>query len=361
MPEIIVNLHMHTRYSDGSGSHGDIVEAARKADIDVVIVTDHNLWVNGLEDYYGNGTGGSQKPILLLVGEEIHDRTSTVAKNHLLVFNANQELANLASDPQKLIDGVNKAGGQSFIAHPFEKAAPLIGEPDIPWQDWNVQGYTGIELWNGFSEYKGLLRNWLQTIYYAFNFGRIAHGPYPETLAKWDELLQERRVVAIGGTDAHALQMKLWLLKRVIFPYEKHFRTINTHLIIPQELTGDVVEDKAMIFDAFRQGHAFVGNDWPAATRWFTFTAQGMQKSVIMGDTIEAKGGVTLQIRVPRLASHLHAECRLLKDGAVIKVWHKSENCTHIITEPGVYRVEVYLPFYGKKRGWIFSNPIYVR
>jgi hypothetical protein len=29
--------------------------------------------------------------------------------------------------------------------------------------------------------------------------------------------------------------------------------------------------------------------------------------------------------------------------------------------EPGAYRVEVYRNFRGLNRGWIFSNPIYVR
>ena len=50
MPEVIVNLHMHTRYSDGDGSHTDIVQAALRAGLDAVIVTDHNVWVNGPED-----------------------------------------------------------------------------------------------------------------------------------------------------------------------------------------------------------------------------------------------------------------------------------------------------------------------
>ena len=31
MHEIVVNLHMHTRYSDGSGTHKDIAQAAMQA------------------------------------------------------------------------------------------------------------------------------------------------------------------------------------------------------------------------------------------------------------------------------------------------------------------------------------------
>jgi hypothetical protein len=49
-----------------------------------------------------------------------------------------------------------------------------------------------------------------------------------------------------------------------------------------------------------------------------------------------------------------------LKDGKTIKTWLNKDSCTHITTEPGVYRVEAYLDYLGIRRGWIFSNPIYV-
>ena len=51
----------------------------------------------------------------------------------------------------------------------------------------------------------------------------------------------------------------------------------------------------------------------------------------------------------------------VIKDGQVIKTWRKREICTYITTEPGVYRVEVFLSYLGRRRGWIYSNPIYVR
>jgi len=94
----------------------------------------------------------------------------------------------------------------------------------------------------------------------------------------------------------------------------------------------------------------------PASTKGFIFKAQGKEKTVVMGEEIPAKGGVTLQIRLPGLA-----DCRLIKDGKIIKVWKRNENFAYITTEPGVYRVEVYRRYLGRKVGWIFSNPIYVR
>jgi hypothetical protein len=55
------------------------------------------------------------------------------------------------------------------------------------------------------------------------------------------------------------------------------------------------------------------------------------------------------------------AEIRLMKDGAMIRRMRKAYALSHLTTEPGVYRVEVYRRFRGLKRGWIYSNPIYVR
>jgi hypothetical protein len=63
-----------------------------------------------------------------------------------------------------------------------------------------------------------------------------------------------------------------------------------------------------------------------------------------------------LQARLP-----FPAELRLIMDGQLLFKWDHQTACTHITTEPGVYRIEAYKNFLGKKRGWIYSNPIYVR
>ncbi len=353
MPEIIANLHMHTPYSDGHGSHQDIAAAAQKAGLDMVMVTDHNVWVDGPEKYYQDG----DRRVLMLVGEEIHDQARAPQKNHLLVFGADQELATLAANPQRLLDGAREAGGLTFLAHPFDSENKLFNEPDLSWVNWEVTGYTGIELWNGLTEFKSLLRSRLHAVFYAFNPARVATAPFPETLKKWDELLARgRKVAAIGGSDAHALPGKMGPFRRIIFPYEYHFRSVNTHLILPRPFSGAFAKDKALALDALRQGHAFIGYDLPAPTRGFRFSAQGKDAVAIMGDEIPAKNGVTLQVRLPQ-----RTECNLLKDGKVIKTWDNRDTCTHITTAPGVYRVEVFIFFRGKRRGWIYSNPIYVR
>jgi hypothetical protein len=353
MNEIVTNLHMHTPYSDGHYTHPEIVRAALKTGLDAVIVTDHNVWVNGPEDYYRDG----DRRVLMLVGEEVHDQGREPQKNHLLVFGANREMATLAHDPQLLIEGVKKAGGISFIAHPVDPAAPAVGEPDISWESWDVLGFNGIELWNGFSEFKTLLKSRLHAVFYAYFPQRIARGPLPDALRRWDGLLsKDRRVVAIGGSDAHALPASMGPLRRTLFPYEFHFRAVNTHLLLPTPLSGEVAADRRLVLEALERGHAFIGYDLPASTSGFRFSAQGKDAIAWMGDELPAKDGVTLQVRMPR-----RAECRLLKDGKALKIWRNRETCTHITAEPGVYRVEVHIDYLGRQRGWIYSNPIYVR
>jgi hypothetical protein len=197
----------------------------------------------------------------------------------------------------------------------------------------------------------------LHGAFYAFFPALVAHQPISATIAKWDELLaQGQRVVAIGGSDAHALHLNLGPISRVIYPYEFHFRAVNTHVLLAEPLSGDVHTDRKLIYDALGQGHCFIGYDLPAPTRGFTFTAQGLEKNAIMGDELPAKNGVTLQVKLPS-----PAEMRLLKDGQVIQTWKNKLSGAHITTEPGVFRVEVYRRHLGKLRGWIYSNPIYVR
>jgi hypothetical protein len=343
---------MHTPYSDGHASHEGIARAALQAGLDFVVTTDHNIWVGGLDGYRTFG----EKKVLLLVGEEIHDQTREPQKNHLLVYETFKELSQLAPDPQELINAVNDAGGLAFIAHPIDPEAKGFNEPDLSWVDWDVDGFVGIELWNYMSEFKSHLSSFMRAFYYAYNPTRIAYGPFPEAIVRWDSLLASgKRVVAIGGADAHAFPVSMGPLKRVLYPYKFHFRTVNTHVITDDPLSGDVEIDRKRLFSAIRHGRCFVGYDLPAPTNGFRFTAIGDEDHAIMGDRLQAGFGVTLQVKSPS-----RANLRLVRNGVTIKVWENSEAAVHTATEPGAYRVEASIYYKGRMRGWIFSNPIYI-
>jgi len=346
--EIVANPHAHTPYSDGTWYHTQIAQAAAEAGIDLVIVTDHNIWVDEVEGYYGN--------VLLLVGEEVHNVQRLPQCNHLLIFGAEEEMAPQSGGSQQLIDGVNEKGGLCFLAHPVERGSPLGPELDaIPWDDWEINGYTGIELWNYMSEFKGLIQSRLAALFYAHYPEVGITGPFRYTLRLWDRLLAEgRRVVAIGGADAHGNSHSLGPIKRVVFPYKHLFGCVNTHILIPSTLTRDLETDKAAIYEALRDGHCFVGYDALGSTRGFRFYARSGSKVVTMGDELKREAALIIQVEVPALA-----DIRLLCDGQVV-ARIRGQGLEHTTSLPGIYRVEVYRRYRLRQRAWIFSNPIYV-
>lgn len=353
MFEITINLHMHTHHSDGTGSHQDIARAALRAGLQAVIVTDHNKLVKEQEGYFSqNG-----KKVLVLVGEEIHDNHTHARNNHLLVFGAQEELAGMAEDTQALLNEINKQGGLSFIAHPIDPAAPKFNQGDFSWDKWDLIGYTGIELWNGFSEFKTRLKSIPAALWYAYHPKRVARGPIPQTLQLWDDLTRTgNQVVAVGGSDAHAMDASLGPIRKKLFPYEYHFKSVNTHLLLPTELTGDLNTDRGLIYTALRAGHAFIGYDLPSSTHGFRFSAQNARGKVLMGDETNLAEDTRLLIELPH-----PVDCQLIRNGEKIQIWHKAKSCQYLVKVPGTYRVEAFIPYKGLKRGWIYSNPIYIR
>jgi hypothetical protein len=92
----------------------------------------------------------------------------------------------------------------------------------------------------------------------------------------------------------------------------------------------------------------------PHTTKGFRFSGSGKGKGV-MGEQVRLNAGATLQISTPA-----RANIRLIRHGAVVASITNDTHLTHIPTEPGAYRVECTIPYEGKERGWIYSNPIYL-
>jgi hypothetical protein len=297
--------------------------------------------------------------VLLLVGEEIHDQTRQPQKNHLLVYGAEQELARHAADPQALLDAVKEAGGLAFLAHPVDPPAPLFREPDLSWVSWEVHGYTGLELWNYMTAFKALLTSRTRAVRYAFTPELGIQAPFPETLERWDALTREgQKVVAVGNADAHGTEYHLGGLRRTIFPYEFLFRQVNTHLLTEAALNGDYEHDRLLLLSALGRGHCFVAYDGAGPARGFRFSASAERGSPMMGDEVVNRNGLTLQVAVPA-----QADLRLLRDGQEVARWDHNTHATHHVPAGagGVFRVEVHRQYQGRRRGWIYSNPIYVR
>jgi hypothetical protein len=363
---------MHTIYSDGTGTFDDLIRAASQEGLDFVFVTDHNLLVRDKEEGY-------RKRVLTLVGEEVHDEGRNPPGNHLLCLGVHHEVANHAPDPQELIDAVNAQGALAFLAHPIEEFTSLL--PDhYDWYDWDVTNYHGVELWNYMSNFRGHATSKWKALALGFFPHWFTIGPLPAMLKKWDELTQQRPVVAIGGTDVHAQTYNLGLIRRRFLPYDHCARALNTHILTTEAFRGPlnpdridpqdetIMHDRQLVLDALAAGHCWVGYDLVHPTRGFRFAAWQApstqvptpddEPQAIMGDSLpRPSDGHVTHFSVQTPAS---GQIRLLHNGRVV-AQADGTSLTHASPEPGVYRVEVWKRRWLKHRGWIFSNPIYVR
>jgi len=305
MHEYVGSIHLHTTASDGNADFDEVAHLASQAGLEFVMATDHNVLVTGKDGWYGD--------LLLLVGEEIHDIERLPEANHYLAFNIKEEVAQHAKDAQVVIDAVNAQGGFGFLAHPFEHSTPFSGEPEIDWVDWQVKGYAGLEIWNYMSEFKAYLPN-----------------------------------------DVHATVYTLGPLKRAIHSYEHCFRTVRTHILSPQPFNGQLEHDRNLVYEALKTGHTFVAYDLIGDTRGFRFLARCGNDEAIMGEEIALEGEAEFEVVSP-----LPALLRLVHRGKIM-AQKRGQTLRYRAREKGAYRVEAYRHYLLRRRGWVFTNPIYI-
>ena len=351
--EIIANIHIHSSYSDGEKLHPEIAKVAAQCGLDVIFITDHNILVEGFDGYYTFGG----KRVLLITGEEIHDKNRNPQKNHLLTLGVSKSHANLAKNPQNLIDSIVNDCGLTFIAHAYDPELPAFDEADLSWEDWSVERFTGLELWNNLSEFKIRAKSKLHAFFYAFFPKFLALEPPIQIRNIWDTLLNKgKKIIAIGGSDAHTLTYKFGPFVKEVFPYSFHFKTINTHIILSEQLSYSPKEDSKNIIESLQSGNVFIANDSIKPSKGFCFFAKLNGKVYPMGAELNFKEGLYILAQLP-----YPADCVLSRNGKPIIEMKKSSQLDFMVTEKGVYRLECFRNYLFKKRGWIFSNPIYIR
>jgi hypothetical protein len=325
-------VHVHTIWSDGSGDLTDIVEAAREAEVGFVVVTDHSTLA-----LKRRGDEGWFEGVLVLVGEEV-----TNSEEHCLSLDIERCIpAHLAT--HDIIEEIARQNGLSFIVHPHGRYRLLVKVRDLSWTAWSSETFTGMEIWSYMFDWVSRVHYLTMPYYLAFP-DRAVRGPFPETLAKWDELNRDRRVVGIGGVDAHAKTIG----PLVTMSYASLFRTVRTHVLMERPLEGSLSSDSAAIYGALAGGRCFIAYERHALATGFRFAALSAGEWAHMGDRIESAGGVQFVSTTPSRAS-----LRLLRDGKLVREVD-GEELVHQTSDPGVYRVEVFL----NGRPWIYSNPI---
>jgi hypothetical protein len=347
--EYVGNLHVHSLYSDGAATIKEIAVSAGKAGLDFVCINDHAHMSNALhleeEGYYGS--------VLLLVGAEIGIRY-----HHYLAFDLKTPVIENEQDPQQVIDEVNRQGAFGFIAHPFEKGMPFLEKSVVyTWNDLSVTGFSGVCIWNFTSRWKERIKTAFHGLFCISFKSRTLQGPSEETLHFWDRVCRERKVIGIGGSDAHGSFVKLGPFRLIPFTYDFLLKTINIHILLNRRMSKDFAAAKEEVYGAMKAGRLFVAHDGLAPAKGFRFDFSSEEGSqLFMGEEGPIGKGGTLVVETPR-----YSEIRLIREGQEVRTWRGKE-AVYSVRDKGVYRVEVYLRvnLFGW-RPWIFSNPIYLR
>ncbi len=333
-------VHVHTMLSDGGGTPDEVVKAARDAGLRFVAITDHgHLDAKPLEGYHDG--------VLLLVGTEI----STTA-GHLLALGTSAPGFRFSGDPLDALDDIHELGGHAFAAHPDSNRS------DLRFTGWSLPGPWGLELINGDSQWRAAGRAGLArtAVFYALNsrYSLLATLTPPKAaLESWDQLLQERDVPGLAGSDAHS-RIPLPGGRALRFPsYAALFDLFRVYALVPEALSGRADSDAQAVLAALGAGRSYMAVEALAPADGFSFTLEGEAGRWTMGDSAPPGPGLRLRAggRLPA-----GARLRLLRDGRPLL--EHTGRLEWPSPEPGVYRVEVYVP--GWRTPWLISNPIVV-
>lgn len=347
-------IHIHSVNSDGTGTVKQIADAAKKAGLEWIIITDHNN-LAAKEGFY-NG-------VCVIVGEEITPNYG----NHYLALDIKTPIS-ADMHAREYIKKVKEQGGFGFLAHPDEKKSRKNSYKYLPWKDWDIKDFGGIEIWNFFSDWADAYsdRNIFESAYAYFFRNYILSGPTKRIMGIWDKFNNETEAIipAIGGVDAHSFNIKKAFLSLKVFSYPYSFGTITNFIHLEDEFPKDFEGQKKAILEAVKSGRNLIinrvwgGKCWDHCivgecfeSKCLNFYIKSGDIKAYSGDIIQYDESLKLFVDLP-----LDADVRIVHNGKVV-LQKQDKNLELGNLKKGKYRLEAYY----KKHPWIFSNPILVR
>jgi hypothetical protein len=340
-------FHLHSVFSDGLGRIEEICLAARSENLDFVILTDH-----GRPNRQSSAATAWIHDTLLIGASEF-----SLDAGHMAAAGYKVPGYEFPPEAQEAIDEVERDGGVTFISHPFDGR--------IPWTDWRVRGFTGIEILSLYQMAKQNLLYGLTLFPLQYllspDYALTALISYPhKEMATWDRFNRAGKCFGIYALDTHA---KLPISKNASFhfpSYEATFRILNVYVKVDRELEKDPQAAAATIIAALRRGNFFsVIESLAAANGFEAYYLQADGRRVEMGGDARSTGG-SLVLKLPFLFS---TDVKIRRDGAIFRTFEDNsrQELDVPIEAPGVYRCEISLHA-GRFRGlpWILANPIYV-
>jgi len=351
-------MHIHTTYSDGSGSYSQIERICDSLGLDFAIITDHNT-VLPMEDHLASRFGMT----LIVPAVEI---STDGEHGHFLVIGDSIPMIprNGITSDEVFHDAISKKD-MVVLAHVFHPRSTL------DWDNWSIGNFTGIELYNFDEGWRSTLNffriNKLIGAYISYGFEPEALNyllSYPEKeMQKFDELNINRKVIGVGSLDAHA-NVNFGKSVAWHFPsYQSLFELVHTVIVTRQPFDGSYHHDRELLIKAIRDGNMFVGFSGLEQARGFLFTASSDTNEVMMGDSLRVEKSARLHIEMPDSNG---VETQIVWNGEIIATYNNASSIDLPVIHPGEYRIQAFqkrvmLPLFMKRSfPWILSNPIYI-
>lgn len=328
-------LHVHSRYShDSTGRIAEILDAAAATGSDFVIVTDHDR--SGALPYAASYSWQG-RTIVLLIGIEYSSRIG-----HLLdLFPRGFHHPKIP--PQELIDRINRQGGFPVVAHPTDERRP--------WQDWNVSGLQGLEVYNTVADMREDIARipgrWLRAML-GLGDPVLASVDRPsDNLALWQALERKgQALVGVGACNAHGRRGG----GRLNWDDYRNGFALHSNRVWARSF------DAAGIEEAVRAGRLYVAFDALGEPAGFDFRYRRGANEFLFGENVAAGDAGEFLVSIPA-----QGEIALYRDGSIVAT-AEGMQLRHASASDGVWRVEVMRrdPVYGEWRPWIITNPIRV-
>ncbi len=344
-------FHVHTRRSDGTGTVGEVAEAASRAGLQFVILTDHGDAVRRPDPpAYRSG-------VLCIDAVEI-----STTGGHYAALGLGPAPYPLAGEPRDVAEDVRRLGGFGIVTH------PLSGKAELAWRAWDVpvdaiEWLNGDSLWRGAPASRLVLAAWTYLFRPVDSLARLYRRP--AELARWDTMALTRRVIALAGSDAHARfgfrdgpepYANPVYLK--VPSYRVAFEVASLRVRLEQPLTGRAEADADAVVGAIRAGRLHTIVDALGRNGAFEFTATSEGATAAEGGEVPLGNPAVIRVRSnPPPGGWLV----LIRDGNEVHRVRTSE-LIYATDRPGAYRAEVWVPTAGSEqlRPWIVGNPIRV-
>ena len=389
-------LHAHAEDSDHTGgTRAEMLSEAKKAGVDVILLTDHH---RPPRDFMSDSWRGLRDGVLFVPGSEAAG---------FLLYPARSIMTHMNDPTAALIEATRADGGLIFLSHIEERPSH------------SMAGLDGMEIYNRHADAKndaagvvalmakltapGSLKELKDNLTSFPDEFFAAQMEYPALyLAKWDKETRTRRLTGVAANDCHhnfVLLVKMVdhetvkvgtnvdpdarmrsisarlrpsirdltyghrpgdVLARIdLDPFSRSFRNVSTHIIAP-ELS------EAAVRDALRAGHAYVSHDWMCDPSGFRFelVSFGEPEKVVSTYTerLANMGDERKLTKRMRLLAEFPVRCHIrLLEGGKLVAEQSGDRLRYDVSLPGVYRVEGWLESGGEERGWVYSNPIYIR